>query len=187
MVALALIAALVVALDQMSKAWIAGNFVSHQVQPLIEGFLRLRYTQNTGAAFGSFQGWTLLLTLVSTLILGAIIVWAWRLDGGHRFTPLALGLIVGGALGNLIDRLRLGYVVDFIEVNGLSIELSNRRYTFPVFNVADSAITVGVILLMALMIFGKQEAPTASKGDGGVSDTPASVPMSQASGETGGT
>jgi signal peptidase II len=129
---------------------------------LIEGFLRLRYTKNTGAAFGIFQGGSLVLSVAAIAIVGAIFFSASRMGGINRFTTLPMGLIVGGALGNLVDRLRLGYVVDFIEVYGPRIHVGNSVYTWPVFNVADSAITVGVILLVATMLFsGKSEPETA--------------------------
>lgn len=156
-ISLALVAGLVVAIDQATKAWIAANIVSHEVRPIIEGFVRLRYTQNTGAAFGFFQGGAGVLSLAAIVVLSIILLVALRVGRGNPLVLLAFSLISGGALGNLIDRLRLGYVVDFVDVHGPSITLDNRVYTWPVFNVADSAISVGVILLMAFYLFGKQE------------------------------
>jgi signal peptidase II len=161
-IALAAVAGLVVAIDQATKAWIAANIVSHEVRPIIEGFVRLRYTQNTGAAFGFFQGGAGVLSLAALVVLSIILVVAFRVGRGNPLALLAFSLISGGAIGNLIDRLRLGYVVDFVDVHGPSITLDNRVYTWPVFNVADSAISMGVILLMAVFLFGKQE--TASPG-----------------------
>ncbi|HYP40755.1 MAG TPA: signal peptidase II [Chloroflexia bacterium] len=156
-IALAAVAGLVVAIDQATKAWIAANIVSHEVRPIIEGFVRLRYTQNTGAAFGFFQGGAGVLSLAALVVLSIILVVALRVGRGNRLMLLALSLISGGAIGNLIDRLRLGYVVDFVDVHGPSITLDNRVYTWPVFNMADSAISIGVILLMAVFLFGQQE------------------------------
>lgn len=156
-------AALVVLLDQLSKLWIVENMSRASSQVLIEGFLRLRYTRNTGAAFGIFQGGTGVLSVAAIAIVGAIIFSATRMGSTNRLTVLSMGLIVGGAIGNLVDRLRLGYVVDFIEVYGPRIQLGNSVYTWPVFNVADSAITIGVILLVATMLFGsKTEQKTDS-------------------------
>jgi signal peptidase II len=153
--ALLFIAGVVVALDQATKAWITANIVSHEVRPIIEGFVRLRYTQNTGAAFGFFQDSTAALSFAAIIVLGAILLVALRVGNGNRLLIGALGLVSGGAVGNLIDRLRLGYVVDFVDVYGPSITIDNRAYTFPVFNMADSAITIGVILLMLVFLFEK--------------------------------
>jgi signal peptidase II len=155
-------ATLVVLLDQLSKLWIVDNISQQPSQVLIDGFLRLRYTRNTGAAFGFFQGGTGMLSIAAIAIVGAIIFSATRMGSSNRLTLLSMGLIVGGALGNLVDRLRLGYVVDFIEVYGPRIQLGNSVYTWPVFNAADSAITVGVILLVVTLLFGdKSERKTA--------------------------
>ena len=134
-----LIALLVVAADQLSKVWIRSNLLVGQ--SLFEaGFFRITHVNNTGAAFGLFQGQSFLLTIVALVGITVLLVYALVI---YRKFPLldnrlgrsTLGLVLGGAVGNLIDRLRLGYVTDFIDV-GL----------WPAFNIADSAITVGVIL-----------------------------------------
>ena len=153
-----LIAFLVLALDQATKAWITANMASHETRSVIEGFLRLRYTENTGAAFGLFRDWTGALSIAAIIIIAVLILSASRVSSGNPVLVLALGAVLGGALGNLVDRLRLGYVVDFIEAYGLRLNIGGTIYTFPVFNVADSAITVGVILIIASMLFVKQEA-----------------------------
>jgi signal peptidase II len=148
----------VLTLDQLTKAWVSANMVSHDIRPVIVGFVRLRYTENTGAAFGLFQGWTGVLSVAAVAIIAAIVLSAPRVGGGTWPAMLAMGLVLGGAIGNLLDRLTLGYVRDFIEVYGPHIEWQATRYTFPIFNVADSAITVGVLLIMALLLFGKSDA-----------------------------
>jgi signal peptidase II len=153
-----LVAAGVLALDQATKAWVTQNMVSHESRELIEGVLRLRYTENTGAAFGLFQGWTGALSIVAVAIIGVIVLSASKMGSGSRALLLALGLVLGGALGNLVDRLRLGYVVDFIEMSAARLDIGGTTYTFPVFNVADSSITVGVILIMATLIFAPHDA-----------------------------
>src|SRR6266516_3693907 len=140
---MALIALAVLLLDQLTKAWIASNMAVHETREIIQGVVRLRYTENTGAAFGFFQGWTGALSIAAATIVVAILLSASRVTNGNRPNMLALGLVLGGALGNLTDRIRLGYVVDFIEIHGLRINLNETVYTFPVFNVADSAITIG--------------------------------------------
>ena len=149
---------LVVVLDQLTKAWVVANTVSHEVKPVIDGFVRLRYTENTGAAFGLLQGWTGALSIAAIAIIAAIVLSASR-AGSEALMMVALGLVLGGAIGNLTDRLTLGYVRDFIEVYNPHITLGDRVYIFPVFNVADSAITIGVLLIMAILLFGGQEAP----------------------------
>lgn len=153
-------ALIVVALDQLSKLWVLENLSQTPSRVLIQDFLRLRFTRNTGAAFGIFQGGTGMLSIAAIAIVGAIIFSATRMGGQNRFTVLSMGLIVGGALGNLIDRLRLGFVVDFIEVYGPRVQVGDSVYTWPVFNIADSAISVGVVLLVTAMLFGgKSDRP----------------------------
>ncbi len=154
-------AILALVLDQLTKLWIVANVADKSPISIISGFARLRYTENTGAAFGFFQGWTSLLSVAAIIIIVVIVLSASKVSA-NPLSMVALGLVTGGALGNLVDRLRLGYVVDFIDVYGLRLPINNVHYTFPVFNVADSAITVGAILLMATLIFGKESPQTTS-------------------------
>ena len=135
-----LIALLVVAADQLSKIWIRSSLPVGQ--SIFEaGFFRITHVHNTGAAFGLFQGQAFLLTIVALIGITGLLVYAlfiyrrFPLSGNILGRPV-LGLVLGGAVGNLIDRLRFGYVTDFIDV-GL----------WPAFNIADSTITIGVILL----------------------------------------
>ncbi|MFL5733800.1 MAG: signal peptidase II [Chloroflexia bacterium] len=158
MILMVVAAALVFALDQATKAWIATNMVNHGVRPIIAGMVRLRYTENTGAAFGLFQGGTLALSIAAAAIIAVIVLSITRMGSGNPLLMLGLALVLGGAIGNLVDRVRLGYVVDFVEVTALRADFSGTVYTFPVFNVADSAITVGVILIMAALLFGTHDA-----------------------------
>ena len=155
-------AGLVLALDQFVKAWVAGNMTTGEPRALVEGVVRLRYTENTGAAFGLFQGATGALSVAAIAIILAIIISATRTGQASRPVMLAVGLVVGGALGNLIDRLRLGYVVDFIDLYGPRLHINDTVYTWPVFNIADSAITVGVLLLMAGMLLARHEPSQAA-------------------------
>jgi len=140
-----LIALLVVAADQLSKIWIRSNLlVDHSLFEV--GFFRITHVHNTGAAFGLFQGQSFLLTIVALVGITVLLVYALVI---YRRFPLSdsklgrsiLGLVLGGAVGNLIDRLRFGYVTDFIDV-GL----------WPAFNIADSAITIGAILLACSLL-----------------------------------
>ncbi|MBI4353844.1 MAG: signal peptidase II [Candidatus Omnitrophica bacterium] len=132
-----LIAALIVTVDQLSKWAIRTTFLPQQSLPILPGIVHLTYARNTGAAFSLFQGHVIPLVLISVVVAGWMVWELLRRPHTNRHTPVALGLILGGAVGNLIDRLRFGYVEDFIDVR-----------VWPVFNVADSAITIGVIWLI---------------------------------------
>ncbi len=137
----ALLAGLIIAADQATKLWVVqqlGPTTMTNFIPLIGDTVRIAYSHNTGVAFSLFQGYPQILTISALLIIsGAIYFYAKHLPNERRLMQVTLGLILGGALGNLIDRIRLGYVVDFIQVGW-----------FPIFNVADSAISVGAALLM---------------------------------------
>lgn len=134
-----LTALLVLAADQLSKTWLRSNLATGESLPET-GLFRLTHVQNTGAAFGLFQDQTFPLTIVA--IVGIVVLLLFALLFSRRFPflasrlgKLALGLVLGGTVGNLADRLNLGYVTDFIDIG-----------IWPAFNVADSAIVVGVIL-----------------------------------------
>ncbi len=137
-------AAAVIVLDQITKAWILYGLHLREVGqiPVLEPIFNLTFVLNRGVSFGLLTGgetgrW--LLTVFSIVVAGLLAFWATRAD--RRLLITALGLIMGGALGNVIDRIRFGGVVDFLDFSGLY---------FPwVFNVADSAISIGVVLLIA--------------------------------------
>jgi signal peptidase II len=140
------VALLVTVLDQIVKSLVDRFMSLHESRVLVEGFLHLTYVRNRGAAFGILSDaeipyQSLVFSVVSALALLAIAVYAWRLPAGSRLPRLALALVIGGAVGNLIDRARLGYVIDFVDVFW-------GAYHWPAFNVADSAISVGVVLLV---------------------------------------
>ena len=140
------IAVTVVIVDQLTKLWIMATFTLHEQQNIIPGFFDLVYVTNTGAAFGFLAGsktWLRQAFFVAVAILAIIvIVFAYgHLKKQAKIFIYALGLIAGGAVGNLIDRLRFGSVVDFLD-------FYLGSYHWPAFNVADSAITVGVTLFL---------------------------------------
>ncbi len=151
-------AAGVVALDQLTKALVLSRLDHGIPVSVIDGFLALTLVMNTGLAFGLLAGlppsWRWLVALLS---IGALVVLARVavrvLAQGSRVDTLAIGLVFGGAVGNLIDRARFGAVVDFVDVYF-------RGWHWPAFNVADSAITVGVALLaFRLLVQSASGAP----------------------------
>ncbi len=139
--------ALLLVLDQVTKWWSSSAFpLNGEGQYLFLGFY-LTYVQNTGAAFGIFQDGTLPLGILSSVVSLAIIVYL--VMKGKTMPVLqryALASILAGAIGNMIDRFRLGYVVDFIHFNV-------PGFSFPVFNVADSCVVIGAILLIGSSLF----------------------------------
>lgn len=131
-------------LDQLTKH-LASSHLDYAVpRPLLPG-LNLTLLHNTGAAFSLFHdqsGWQRWFFAAVAVVIGtAIVYWLATLEAGQRWAPLALALILGGAVGNLVDRLYLGYVVDFIDVY-------YGRWSWPAFNLADSAICVGAAMLI---------------------------------------
>jgi signal peptidase II len=134
------------ALDQITKAWVLKNLQLNETRPLLHGFLNLTYIQNPGAAFGFMAEMPGLLRI--PFFLGITFMAGFIIYAFQRFLPherlrarMALGLIWGGAMGNCVDRLLIGKVVDFIEVY-------YHSFRWYVFNVADSCITVGIALLI---------------------------------------
>ena len=138
----------IVAADQVTKYLTVLYIPSLGVQPLIPGLLQISYVQNTGAAFSSFEGQQWLFALIFVVFTGLIFYEYFKKPMGFTtFERWCIAAIYGGGLGNMIDRVRLGYVVDMIETTFIE---------FPVFNVADCFITCGCVLLMAhLFLFNK--------------------------------
>jgi len=139
------LAATIIVADQLTKAWIAASIAPGESISVVGDYLRLVHSQNTGALFGLFRESAVLFGLASLLVIGLIVVYHAR-SGRSRYMSVALGLLLGGAIGNLIDRLRLGYVVDFVDAGIGSI----RWYTF---NVADAAISFAILFLIAAAIW----------------------------------
>jgi len=143
-----LFVAAIVAADQFTKYLTVANIALYQDVPFIPGLLQLTYVRNTGAAFSSFEGQQWLFALIFAVFTGMIIWEFFRNSMGFTtFERWCIAAIYGGGLGNMIDRVRLGYVVDMIETTFIE---------FPVFNVADCFITCGCILMMIhLILFNK--------------------------------
>jgi signal peptidase II len=143
---LILVAALVLVLDQLSKYAVEAAVPLYQSWspiPALESVLRITHATNTGAAFGMFPDGNLIFAIAAVIVGSAILYYNYILPGGIWLLRLALGLQLGGALGNLLDRLRQGHVTDFIDMGSL--------WPF-IFNVADFAIVAGVVLLGWLLL-----------------------------------
>lgn len=140
---------LVIFLDQLSKYFISHSFYLGETFRIFS-WLNFSFQQNQGAAFSFLShsnGWQIyLLIAIAILVCFGMILWLWSQSKQNKWQALAIGLIVGGAIGNLIDRLRFGYVIDFIDFH-----LGNWHYA--TFNIADSAITIGVGILVIVLLF----------------------------------
>ena len=147
-----LVAVAIVVLDRVSKRLVDANLAFGDSWPDDSWPVRIMHVKNTGAAFSMLQNQTLFLTVMSVVGLGAILLYFLYRPSDHPLLRFALALQLGGAVGNLIDRARYGEVTDFIKVPH-----------WPVFNVADSAISVGVTLVIVLLLFGGDGARAAAK------------------------
>jgi signal peptidase II len=150
---LAVVAGLVVLCDQVSKALILKKLPLHHNIAVIAGLFDIVHVHNPGGAFGLMAGMgsglrTVVFLLISSLAVGLILYFYLKTPPTHRLLAIGFALIFGGAIGNLIDRLRFGIVVDFIDVY-------IGTYHWPAFNVADSAITVGIFIFLLHLLFKK--------------------------------
>jgi len=166
-VSLFLTAGLVVGLDQWTK-WLVrvnlpfqGTWLPDELGWL-SPYARIVHWYNSGAAFGMFQEAGSVFTVLAFLVIGAILYYYPRVESGDWPLRLAMGLQLGGALGNLVDRLMLGKVTDFISIG-----------TFPVFNIADASISVGVVVLLFSVWLKEQGEKTPAGGDKEVTGLPA--------------
>ncbi|MFW6298074.1 MAG: signal peptidase II [Bacillota bacterium] len=155
----------VIVLDQLSKLWIIQAIPYESSPPsdygytLIDNFLIITHHHNYGASWGLFQGQTLFFMVVTLIALAAFIFFAKDMDFKEKpVYSLGLSLLIGGTIGNFIDRIRLGYVVDFIDTYIFG-------YDFPIFNVADAALTVGMVFF-AFDILILESARLRSNADG---------------------
>ncbi len=161
-VVLYILAAIVVAFDQYTKSLVRaslGLYERYIPFPILEDIFDIIHTHNSGAAFGMFQQGGAFFTAIAFVVIAAILVYNVVLEPHEQMVRVALGLQLGGAIGNLIDRLQRGYVTDFLYAHG-----------FPVFNIADLAITGGVVVLILVMIveareLAAQPAPDADGND----------------------
>ena len=145
----------VIALDQITKAAIVAKFFIHESYPIIDGFFNLVYVMNPGAAFGFLANTSAIFRYIffigiTALVILLIIYYILKSKSQNMFTVVALTLIFAGAVGNLIDRVRFGAVVDFLD-------FYIRSWHWPAFNVADSAISLGAVLMIWGMIIQRKE------------------------------
>lgn len=161
------------ALDQFTKWLVQSRFQLYESIPVLGDFFRLTFIYNENAAFGISLGQNFPYSLVAVLVVGLLIYLFLTHARYYLLTTLSLGLILGGAIGNLTDRIRFGKVVDFLDCEFFDINLPPISLGFidfpgyimhrwPVFNVADSAISVGVTLLFVIMIFFPDDPSAAS-------------------------
>ena len=144
----------IVVLDQITKIWADTTLTMYQQIPITD-FFNITKAYNYGAAFsflndaGGWQRW--FFTAISLIVSIVLSVWLYRMLRSEKWLSLSIALILGGAVGNLIDRVWYGYVVDFIQVYW-------KTSYFPSFNIADAAITCGTIILLAITLFEKNDA-----------------------------
>jgi signal peptidase II len=158
-----LLSVVVIGLDQWSKHWVLTSLPEYQPVVVIDGIWNWYRSYNTGAAFSFLAdagGWQKYVFAVLAIgISGVLAFWLSRTARGDWRNALPFALVIGGALGNLIDRFMHGHVVDFIQWHWKEV------YYYPSFNIADSAIVCGAIALVAFGVFGKHPSPANPKGD----------------------
>ncbi|MCI0531220.1 MAG: signal peptidase II [candidate division Zixibacteria bacterium] len=163
------IAVLLVALDQISKAIISHYFLPGQSAPVVGDFFRLTYILNPGGVFGSRLGGSFFYSIVSVVAIIFTLIFFAKTDPRQNLVKLGLAVILAGALGNIIDRIRLGKVIDFLDFNIPDLNFPSLNLglfklpgfyldRWPIFNLADSAITVGAILIFAQILISRKKA-----------------------------
>ncbi|MBM7642449.1 signal peptidase II [Streptococcus loxodontisalivarius] len=145
-VVLPIIILVLIGLDQLSKWWVVSNIALEEIVSFLPGVFSLTYLRNYGAAFSMLQNQQWLFALITFAVVGFAFYYLWKHLNGSYWLLTGLSLIIAGGLGNFIDRVRLGYVVDMVHLDFMD---------FAIFNVADSYLTVGVIVLM--IAFWKEE------------------------------
>ncbi|MFU8781000.1 MAG: signal peptidase II [Kiritimatiellia bacterium] len=155
-----ILAIVVTVFDQWTKSLVRGHFDLFENRVVVAGLFDLRYIQNTGAAWGMFAGGHYWLAGLSLLVLFALVIWQRAFFRNCLLDRMAFGLLAGGIVGNLIDRIRLRYVVDFLDFHW------GGRH-FPAFNIADSAICIGVgMVLISQYLVARAEDRSGPSGAG---------------------
>lgn len=161
-----IVGAIVLVLDQLTKVYIRAAFHLYESLPVIDGLFHITYVHNPGGAFGMLRDADAsvrlpFFLLVSLVAVGALLWFVRQLPTEQRFLQVALGLVLGGALGNFIDRAWFGHVTDFLDVFW-------GTYHWPAFNIADSGISVGIVILLYYSLFTPEadKAPDTAAGQG---------------------
>jgi signal peptidase II len=145
-VAFALIASAIAVSDQLLKAWVVAHYNLDEKSPIVGDWLRVDFIHNSGGLFGMLQGLAPVLALVTVAVVAVLValeaVSGWR----SWLVTLTLSLLLGGAIGNFVDRIRLGYVIDFADIG-----IGTWRFPY-IFNIADSAVTISILLMLALWL-----------------------------------
>lgn len=145
-----LLGLVIILLDQLTKQWIRSNFVYGESQPVIDGFFNLVYVRNDGAAWNILSGQSIILILISVAVLVLLIIYRRSFLTEQLLHRILFGLMIGGIVGNLIDRIRFGWVTDFLDFQFGS-------YHYPSFNVADSAICIAVGLYIITNLISQKK------------------------------
>ena len=141
-----------IVVDQATKWLVRAHFALHESRPVINGFFSLTYVRNRGAAWGILSGWRIILVVLAAVMLFVLARYRTKIFGSRAIGRVSFVLLVAGIIGNVIDRVWLGYVVDFLD-------FYIRTSHFPAFNVADSCICIGVgLYMLASLIFPQKEA-----------------------------
>lgn len=156
--ALAITAVVLYVADQLTKAWVVANIPYGEQVPIIGDFVVLWHLRNTGAAFSLFPGATWLFVPVHLLAIGMVAYFHVQLRHRPTWIHVVLGAILAGGLGNLTDRLRQGYVTDFVSVG-----IGDLRW--PAFNVADPSLVLGIIILVGYLMFSERSESVGDAGD----------------------
>jgi signal peptidase II len=165
------VALLVVLLDQWSKGWVEANIPMGEGLapfPALSSYLNLVHFENTGASFGLFRGQNSFFIIVGLVVVAAVLYFSYTMPQSSLALRLLLGVMLGGAIGNLIDRVQHGHVTDFLL---FSLPVGGRVYAWPAFNVADSSIVVGAILLGLLLLFIEGRQPNVTGSTSGDAQT----------------
>ncbi|RPJ55898.1 MAG: signal peptidase II [Acidobacteria bacterium] len=142
-------------IDSASKWWVSNTLALHYY-PVLDGLFTIHYVRNEGIAFGLFHTlestWKpIVLSLMAVIAVAIVLYYVWHTPDEERRVFVSLGLLLGGILGNFVDRLFHGYVIDFLEFHW------QDSFSWPTFNIADAAITTGVVLIIFESFFGRQQ------------------------------
>lgn len=165
---LSLISVTIFIVDQITKQLALSHLATLEKYPVWGDFLQFTLVFNEGGAFSSNLGSTLFYAIASIIVMAFVIGFLYREAGRNKVLDFSLALVIGGALGNLIDRARFGSVIDFVDVDFPDIHIAPTKILFwnfpgyellrwPVFNVADSSISVGMVLIVAVLLFGSRK------------------------------